>query len=66
MKDILRKIVDILYYVPNMNKDTMGSIINPIETEEEANRLLKYLQDNKNQLKTGYLIKHKMEIIKSK
>lgn len=66
MKDILRKIVDILYYVPNMNRDTMGSIINPIETEEEANRLLKYLQDNKEQLKTGYLIKHKIEIIKSK
>ena len=66
MKDILRKIADILYYVPNMNRDTMGSIINPIETEEEANRMLKYLQENKNELKTGYLIKHKMEIIRSK
>ena len=36
MKDILRKITDILYYIPNMNRDTMGSIINPIETHTSA------------------------------
>ena len=63
MKNILKQITNILYYVPNMNRDTMGSIINPIETMEQANRMLDYLQENKENLKTGYLIKHKMEII---
>lgn len=65
MKQKLIEIAKILWTIPNSSEVTVISIINPIETEE-ANRVLKYLQENKNELKIGYLIKHKMEIIKSK
>jgi len=66
MKNILRKIVDILYYVPLMDKATMISIIDPIDTEEQALRMLKFLEENKNNPKvmdTDFLIPNKRKII---
>ena len=66
MKQKLVEIAKILWAIPNSSEATVISIINPIQTEEEASRVLKYLQENKEQLKIGYLIKHKMEIIKQK
>ena len=63
MKNILRQIADILYNVPNMNADCMCSIMHPIETVEQANKMLEYLKNNQESLKTGYLIKHKYEIV---
>ena len=65
MKQILIEIANILWEVPNSNEATVGSIINPIENIEQANKMLRYLQENKSSLKIGYLIKHKMEIIKN-
>lgn len=65
MKQVLMKISGILWQVPNSNETTIASIINPIETAEQANKMLKYLQKNKQNLKIGYLIKHKIEIIEN-
>ena len=48
MKNILKKIADILYDVPFMDKAIMISIMNPIDTEEQANRMLKFLEKNRN------------------
>ena len=63
MKQILIQIADILWQVPNSNEDTVATIMNPIDTMEEAKKMLEYLQENKSNLKIGYLIKHRMEII---
>ena len=66
MENTIDKIIDILYYIPNMNRDCMGSIINPIDTEVHANRLLTFLEehiDNKDVMRVSYLLKHKHEII---
>ena len=43
MKNILKKIADILYYVPLMDKDIMAGVLNPLNTEEQANEMLEYL-----------------------
>ena len=66
MKNILRKIADILYEVPLMDRDMMGSIMNPIDTIEQANRMLKFLEENKDNpeiMDTDYLIPNKRKII---
>lgn len=66
MKNILKKIVDILYYIPNMSRDCMGAIINPIDTEEQANKLLSFLEENKENkeiMRVSYLLKNNHEII---
>lgn len=65
MKQILIQIANILWQVPNSSQDTVETIMNPIETMEQANKMLTYLQENKSNLKIGYLIKHRKEIIKS-
>ena len=66
MKNILRQIADILFDIPNMNRECMGAIMNPIDTNEHAERLLNYLEDNKNNkeiMRVSYLLKHNHEII---
>ncbi|MBQ2910553.1 MAG: hypothetical protein IJE53_07070 [Bacilli bacterium] len=66
MKSILMEIGKILKDIPNMDKTSMAVIINPIDTMEQAQRLLKYLQENKDNkeiMKMGYLLKHNHEII---
>ena len=66
MKDILRQIANILYYIPNMNRDCMGSIMNPIETIPQAKRLLNFLEENKDNkeiMRVTYLLRNKHEII---
>lgn len=66
MKNILKEIADILYDVPLMSKSMMGSIMNPIETEEQANKMLMFLKENKNNPKimdTDYLIPNRRKII---
>lgn len=65
MREILEQIADILWQVPNSNQDTIETVMNPIETIEQAQKMLDYLQDNKENLKIGYLIKHRKEIIES-
>lgn len=66
MKEIIRKIGDILYNVPNMSRDCMGSIMNPCDNEERALRLLNFLEENKNNkeiMRVSYLLRHNHEII---
>ena len=63
MEQILIKIAKILWQVPNSNETTVATVIDPIETVEQANRMLAYLQDNKQNLKIGYLIKNNHKII---
>lgn len=66
MKNILRKIADILYNVPFMDRDIMISIMCPIKSEEQANRMLKFLEENKDNpeiMDTDYLIPNKKKII---
>lgn len=66
MKDILRKIADILYYIPNMNKDCMGAIMNPIDTIPQAKRLLNFLEENKDDpeiMQVTYLLRNNHKII---
>ena len=66
MKNILREIADILYDIPLMSKSMMGSIMNPIETEEQANKMLMFLKENKNNpeiMDTDYLIPNRRKII---
>lgn len=48
MKQILIQIANILWTLPNMNKDLVIGIINPLETETQATKMLEYLQENKN------------------
>lgn len=66
MKELIKKIGDILYDIPNMSRDCMGSIMNPCDNEEQAERLLKFLEDNKDNkeiMRVSYLLKHNHEII---
>lgn len=66
MKPILIKIASILWKVPLMDKAMLISIIDPIETEEQANRMLKFLEENKDNneiMDTDYLIPNKRKII---
>ena len=59
MKEILIKIADILYDVPLMDRAMMGSIIDSIETEEQGLKMLKFLEENRNNPEitdTDYLI----------
>lgn len=66
MRDILEKIADILYYIPNMNRDCMGAIMNPIDTIPQAKRLLNFLEnnkDNKEIMRVSYLLRNNHQII---
>ena len=66
MKNILRKIADILYYVPNMNEASMGVIMNPIDTIPQAKRLLNFLEENKDNpeiMRVTYLLRNNHKII---
>ena len=66
MKSILIEIIKILNKIPFMDRDTMISIMNPIDNEEQAERMLKFLQDNKDNpeiMDTDYLIPNKKKII---
>ena len=48
MKEILRKIVYNLKDVEDMTRDRTLAILNVIDTEENANRIPEYLEENKN------------------
>ena len=66
MKQILIEIANILWKVPNIDETSVAVIMNPIDTMGQAQRLLKYLQENKDNkeiMKMGYLLKHNHEII---
>ena len=65
MKNILREIADILYDVPLMDKDLMAGVLNPLDTEEQANEMLEYLENNKNNpniMRVDNLIRKALEI----
>ena len=47
MKEILIKITQILWEIPNMSKQVLIGIINPLDTEEQAMTMLNYLKENK-------------------
>ena len=47
MKELRNKIMDYLLKIPNMNKETMISILNPLKTEYQAKKMLDYLKKNK-------------------
>ena len=66
MENILKKIADILYDVPLMDRDIMISIMNPIETKKQADKMLKFLEENRNNpiiMDTDYLLPNKRKII---
>ena len=66
MKEILTKIADILWKVPCMNEAIGIAIMNPIETEEQGLRMLKFLDENKDNpeiMDTDYLIPNRKKII---
>ncbi len=48
MKQILIQIANILWTLPDMNRDLVIAIINPLDTEAQATKMLEYLQENKN------------------
>ena len=48
MKQILIQIANILLTIPDMNRDLVIAIINPLDTEAQATKMLEYLQENKN------------------
>ncbi len=47
MKPILQEIVKILKTLPKMNRDYGIGIINPLDTEEQALKMLNYLKENR-------------------
>lgn len=60
------KIGDILYYVPNMNRDCIGMIIDPIDIKEQAEKLLHFLEENKDDpeiMRVTYLLRNNHKII---
>lgn len=66
MKNIIRKIIDILYDIPNMSRDCMAVIINPVDTTEQAERLLSFLEENKDNkeiMRVSYLLRNNHQII---
>ena len=66
MKQVLIEIAEILWKLPNANETVVATIMNPIDTLSQAEKLLNYLQKNKNNkkvMKVGYLLKHNHEII---
>ena len=48
MKQILIEVAKILWTVPDMKEDLLIAILNPLKTETKAAKMLKYLQENKN------------------
>ena len=68
MKQVLIEIAEILWKLPNANETVVATIMNPIDTLSQAEKLLNYLQKNKNNkkvMKVGYLLKHNHEIIEN-
>ena len=66
MKEVLNRIADMLWTIPNMSVTVGATIMNPIDTEVHANRLLTYLEENKQNkeiMRVSYLLKHNHEII---
>ena len=66
MNEVLNKIADMLWTIPNMSVTVGATIMNPIDTEEHAKRLLSYLIKNKNDkeiMRVSFLLKHNHEII---
>ena len=66
MESILRQIADLLYYIPNMNEASMGIIMNPIDTIPQAERLLNFLEENKDNkeiMRVTYLLRNNHKII---
>ena len=64
--NIIKKITNILYYIPNMNRDCMAVIIDPIDTIAHAKRLLNFLEKNQGNpeiMRVSYLLKNNHEII---
>ena len=52
--------MDYLLKIPNMNKETIISILNPLKTEYQVKKLLNYLkknQDNKELMRIDNLLK---------
>ena len=66
MKQILTQIAEILWKVPMMSEAIGISIMSPIKTEEQGLRMLKFLEENKDNpeiMDTDYLIPNKRKII---
>ena len=47
MKQILIQIAEILWQLPKMNREYGIGIINPLDTEEQALKMLNYLKENR-------------------
>ena len=66
MKPILIKIANILWSIPNMTEDVGATIMNPIDTIPQAERLLNFLEENKDNkeiMRVTYLLRNNHEII---
>ncbi len=48
MKKLRNQIMDYLLRIPNINKENLIGILNPLDTEEQAMIFLNYLQKNQN------------------
>lgn len=67
MKNLISRIIVNLMEIPNMTKQMIKSIINPLQTENQMKRLLKYLEANKgnnNLLNFDNLLNVRTEIVK--
>ena len=65
MKDLRNKIMDYLLTIPKMNKQLVIAILNPLKIEKQAQLMLNYLQDNKenkNLMKIDKLLKLSLQI----
>ena len=47
MRNLISRIIVNLMEIPNMTKQMIKSIINPLQTENQMRKLLKYLEVNK-------------------
>ena len=66
MKESLVKIANILWEIPNMTATVGATIMNPIDTTSQANRLLNFLEenkDNKEVMRVSYLLRNNHRII---
>ena len=68
MKDLYRKIADVICDVPNMNREYFTGILTPLENEEQAIKFLEYVKENRDdeyKMRPDRLI-HKVLILTNK
>ncbi len=66
MQELISEIIEYLLKVPNMNKEILIAMINPLRNEKQLGTFLQYLKENENNsdlIKIDKLLKVRASIV---